>query len=300
MKVPSSPLIVSLQITDKCNCMCTYCYNEGSKRTQEMSVSDFKRIVQDFHGRGVFNFVLEGGEPLLHPYFYEFTQLLDDIPTDYTVITNGTLINETTAHMLAGLNCDLIVSLDGITSSVHCRTRSRFKSVIKGIENLLKHNVFFGINTVLNKYNIDSCHRIIDNFYPQITRFNFLRLIPRSPDDSVIKNLILYSKGQVESLERKLRKICQNYPDIRIESPFKLSGRKSDTFHETMDVPGCLAGTTLITVKANLDVIPCSYCQNCVMGNLNDQPFDNIWNTELTNYLRRSSEPPCMKPNWSH
>ncbi|MDY6878678.1 MAG: radical SAM protein [Thermodesulfobacteriota bacterium] len=295
MKTLSAPLIVSIQVTTNCNCSCTYCYNANAGYSKTMSLSDFQHVVEIFAEKEIFNFVIEGGEPMLHPQLQGLVQIIEDTGIEYTLITNGTMIDTYMAQWLSRLNCDLIISLDGLTQSVHNRTRSRYESAIKGINNLISYGVSFGINTVLNRHNIKSYPDIIERLYPQVKRFALLRLVPRSADDDVVKDLLAYSLSEVECLENELRNLCQMKPDIRIDSPFNLSGNKSNGFCESLEVPGCLAGTTLLTVRPNLDVLPCSYCQGNVIGNLKLQTFHEIWESESTKEIQAATIPPCLK-----
>ena len=297
MKVPSSPLIVAFQITQKCNCSCVYCYNANLSCRDDMSLASFKRILSDFSDMGVFCFVIEGGEPLLHPFFFDFAQCIEEINVSYTIITNGILVDDLIALKLSQLSAEIIVSLDAVAPSVHNEVRGFHDAVTNGIRALITHRADISINTVITRHNIDQCHKIIDEFYPSVTKFRFLRLIPRLQEDLVIKDLLRYSKTQIRELEFRLQNYFKHFKNIRIESPFDFSNAKTIEFKESLNVPGCLAGTTLVTVRPNLDVLPCSYCQNTIQGNLGKDSFSNIWDSDLANRIRTFSDLPCVTCN---
>lgn len=290
-----SPLMASIQITDKCNCSCHYCYNDSNIKRSFINSSDFFYIVDDLVKNNVFRISIEGGEPFLHPNALEFIDYIEKSGISFTIITNASLItNEISSFLNTLVNGEIIVSLDSIEERIHNSTRSNYNDVIKGIENLIDSGVIFGINTVISKFNIDTCHQIISHFYPAVKKFSYLRLIPRKKDDELISSLLQYSEEQINNLEINLLRFKNKYTDIKIESPFNLSKEKDFTCTEFLNVPGCLAGSTYLTIKANMDVIPCSYCQNIIVGNLNDVKLKDIWMSNELDQIRNSSLPPCQ------
>lgn len=292
MKKLSYPLLVSIQVTDSCNCNCKYCYNIP-RTNHYLSRSDFDLILHSLVRGKVFHVVLEGGEPLLHKDLLRFCRSINESELDFTVITNATLVTPVIAKTLGKLQCNIIVSLDSVDHSSHNTTRENCDKALSGIETFLSAEVPVGINTVISRYNIDNCTDIIDYFYPRIRRFSFLRLISRTQHDETVQNLLSYSQQQFDELGMRLGNYKRQFPDIKIISPFNFPNDDTATFQETLDVSGCLAGTTYITIKPNLDVIPCSYAQNLVVGNLKKSTFKSIWESPKLKSLQCSFSLPC-------
>ncbi len=293
MKNLSYPLLSSIQVTDICNCSCKYCYNIHRKN-RFLSPDEFNLVLESLvHGK-VFHVVLEGGEPLLHKDILSFCKSMYDSHLDYTLITNATLVTTHIAKELFQLQCNIIVSLDSLNSQQNDLTRSNGDKALSGIECLLSAGVPLGINTVISRYNIESCTDIIGYFYPRIKRYSFLKLIPRTTEDLVVKDLLSYSQKQLEDLGIKLGSYKKIFPDIKIISPFNFPRNDTPTFKETLDAPGCLAGTTYITIKPNLDIIPCSYAQNLVVGNLKKSTFQSIWEGSKLRSIKNNSSLPCF------
>jgi MoaA/NifB/PqqE/SkfB family radical SAM enzyme len=292
MKHLSFPLLVSIQITDDCNCNCKYCYNT-KRKNQYISAEDFEFILDILVKGKVFHIVLEGGEPFMHIKLINFCKAIQKKQIDVTVITNATLITPSVASELSKINCNVIASIDSTDYRIHNITRNHAQKALSGIECLLNSGVSVGINTVITRHNIDSCESIIERFYPRIKRFSFLKLIPRSKKDYNIRDLLSFSKNQLSLLNIRLRKIKEQYPDIKIISPFNFPNDSTTEFQESLDVPGCLAGTTYLTIKPNLDVIPCSYAQNLVIGNLKKSSFNSIWDDSKLEVIKCGSSIPC-------
>ncbi len=287
------PLLVSIQVTDDCNCNCCYCYNLN-RTNRYISRSDFDIILKSLVRGKVFHVVLEGGEPLLHNDILYFCNSLYEATLDYTLITNATLVTSDFAGELAKLRPNVIVSLDTLDKEIHNVSRENIDRALQGIETLLDTGVPVGINTVISRYNIDIATNIIDRFYPRIKRFSFLRLIRRTAQDKKIDDLLSFSKQQFTNLGQMLGDFKEKYPDIKIVSPFNFPNDKSATFQEKLVATGCLAGTTRITVKPNLDIIPCSYAQNVVAGNLKESEFIDIWSSTNLEEIRNSTLLPCF------
>ena len=290
----SAPLMVSIQVTDNCNCNCKYCYN-GNRNNRYISYRDFIFLIDLFSSKNVFKVILEGGEPLLHDELFLFYDYIIKRGIDCSIITNGTLISNQIAKSFSKRSYDIILSLDSASEHIHNKTRNKFQDVLNGINNLIKYKIDFGINTVINKYNIDDCHSIIDTFYPQVKRFAFLRLIPRIENNTTIKDLDSFSKSQLNTLEKNLRLYIKKYDDIHIASQFNLSESRASDLEESLTVNGCLAGSTYLTIKPNLDVIPCSCCQNLTIGNLNKSSFESIWSSSYLQKIRIDNSIPCLK-----
>ena len=259
-----------------------------------MQFADFQSLIKNLDDIGVFSIVIEGGEPSLHPQFSKMIELLNKIKAEYTIITNGTKIDNCTAALLSSEKCTVIVSLDSVDPQIHNFLRNHYQQVRSGLNNILQYNKKVGINTVLTKYNIDTYKDLVEEFYPAVKNFSLLRLIPRSRNDEVINNLKNYTEFQVERLQKTLISLIKQYPGLKIETPFTLSNDKSIYMNEQLDIPGCLAGTTFITIKPNLDVLPCSYCQEIIVGNLSCQSFAEIWKSQMLQNIRLMGTAPCL------
>ena len=128
-------------ITHACNLRCAHCYQadyESHMPREELfrAVDSFADLVRDRDVQPQVN--LTGGEPLLHPDFFDLCAEIRRRDWRLGVLTNGTLIDGDTARRLAGLRPVFVqVSLDG-TRRIHDAIRGAcsFDRALAGIDRL--------------------------------------------------------------------------------------------------------------------------------------------------------------------
>ncbi len=150
------PPVAILEITYLCNHNCLFCYCpwEAERpvypRSPEMSVREWKRLIDALAWRGVISFTFSGGEPLLKPGFEQILRhagsKIVDIPrqddetgkfwvqrsaAEVCVISNGRALSDFWLDNLAEVNGMIELSLPGLRT---------FK----------QHTGFDGAETVLN------------------------------------------------------------------------------------------------------------------------------------------------------
>jgi radical SAM protein with 4Fe4S-binding SPASM domain len=107
------------QITGRCNYRCKHCFNavDNSPIFEEFTLDEAKNLIAEFERCGVQKIEITGGEPTLHPNFYEILAEISkaNINVD-TISTNGSTI---TPEMLSkikdlGLRPTFRLSFDGV------------------------------------------------------------------------------------------------------------------------------------------------------------------------------------------
>ena len=133
-------------ITHACNLRCAHCYQEDYE--SHMSRPELFRCLDQFsallEGRDAEPQInLTGGEPLLHPDFFDLCREIRRREYRLGVLTNGTLIDGDAAERLAALSPVFVqVSLDG-TEPVHDAIRGpgTFGRALRGIDRLKERGV---------------------------------------------------------------------------------------------------------------------------------------------------------------
>lgn len=88
---------MELELTERCNYNCRHCFNAESSDIprNELSIDEIRRILAEATDSGIFNIMLTGGEPMLHPHFKETVKAIADAGMYlYAINTNGYYINE--------------------------------------------------------------------------------------------------------------------------------------------------------------------------------------------------------------
>ena len=96
--------VLQWHITHKCNLRCIHCYQEDYRN--DLNFQQIKKIFLDYteyiknnNFKGHIN--ITGGEPFLHPDFFNIISLFDDHNISFGILTNGTLLNESIVKKLA-------------------------------------------------------------------------------------------------------------------------------------------------------------------------------------------------------
>ena len=161
---------VHIKLTDECNLHCKYCYAE-SEGTHK-GFFDFSKLkaianeVSDYVGHA--EFVLSGGEPLLHPQALEFAEYLHVKNHTAHLLTNGTQITSENAPKIAQLFSLIKISIDGSCEEVNAKTRNKgsFEKSLRGFELLVENgaNVLVAMTvTQANIYDVGAMVKLFGN-----------------------------------------------------------------------------------------------------------------------------------------
>jgi len=93
-KLPSdtTPEVVHLEVSDRCNLNCSYCYVE--KKGEELSTEQWKKVIQDLSQNGIFQITFGGGEPFIRDDLIELARFANGKGLNVAVTTNGTLLDK--------------------------------------------------------------------------------------------------------------------------------------------------------------------------------------------------------------
>lgn len=135
---------ICINITNRCNLNCRYCYLKNSPKDKkeviykEISLDTIKKVINLNNIKSVY---LSGGEPLMHPDFFNIVKYFLSKNINVYVATNGLLLND---HMLKKLNgVNLLISL-----------RQEFPQIIDIVKNVLNHNINCSIYFIPTQDNI--------------------------------------------------------------------------------------------------------------------------------------------------
>lgn len=221
-----------LQLTDKCNFNCPYC--EFGEKTADLDLITFKKNIENLYnqtkeqGCSGINIKLTGGEPMLELTLLEevinLTQKIDPKYFNYSIITNGSLVNDKIIEIIKKYKIGLSISMDGIYD-VHNKTRSfkngapSFEIIMKNIKKLRDNGLSPFILTVISKNNIKHITEIFD-FYCKNKlgfRFNLVREVYENK-----KELEKDNKLFTEGFLKLFRHIRKNLPEKSITDFFRL------------------------------------------------------------------------------
>ena len=288
--------VLQWHLSENCNLKCLHCYQENHKPIQlefdklVIIYKQFKELLNKKKMKGHIN--ITGGEPLCNPYLFKLLDLIkeDSDLITFSILTNGTLINEKIAKKIKSYNPLYVqVSLEGgKKTNDYIRGKGTYKKVAEGIVNLRKENIFTSISFTATSLNYKEFPKVVR--YARKYGVNNVwsdRFIPLGDSD---KSLALNYEQTREYLEimnkerNKLKKVKNNNTTISMYRALQ--------FQMTNDFAyGCTAGDTLLTVMENGDLVPCRRMP-ITIGNLFDRSmYDLYTNSDVLKALREKKIP---------
>ena len=163
-----APLYVAWQTTNECNLACLHCIEEsgpGKAFKDELDrdqVFDFLRQIVDLQ---VPYMSFSGGEPMVHPLFFEMVEFITDGGVQLKVETNGHFLSPENCARLAELGVKAVqVSMDGASRDTFNRMRIRgdFDLAVDGMRNLRAAGVPLEINYSPTSFNMHEIATAVD------------------------------------------------------------------------------------------------------------------------------------------
>ena len=104
-------------ITRRCNLRCPQCDSDSSNKpcSGELTLGEMVAVVDDLADSGIRNLLFSGGEPLLHPHFFDVAGYAAERGMRVSVFSNGTRLDSHAAAHLKDLGVGYVeLSLDGL------------------------------------------------------------------------------------------------------------------------------------------------------------------------------------------
>lgn len=284
-----------------CNMRCKYCFYHDVAENREhesfgiMADSTAEKLISDalnYADGGKISFTFQGGEPLLAgmEFFENFICKVKQLNTknsniNYSMQTNGLLINDKWAEFLYKNNFLVGLSLDGDRKGNKFRVDAEniptFERIIKSAETLKKHNVEFNILTVLTGYCADNIERIYRFFTNR--GFKYLQFIPclkpfgyegeselfmtlEQCKNFLIKSFKMYTQDYINGSYTSVRQF-DNWIQMTWGNPPEQCGFCGRCSHQ-------------FVIEGNGNVYPCDfYClDEYLLGNVNENNFEDMAN----------------------
>ncbi len=280
-------MLLQWHLLEQCNLRCSHCYQSteayktGALGFEELLsiLEQFKELMfflQSIHGKGQVrsHLTLTGGEPLIFAQLFAFCEILQSEGISFSILTNGTLIDEKIAARLALLKPSFVqVSIDGPEES-HNRIRGQgnYKRAICGISQLIKKNIPTQISFTAHRENYHDFPRVAQAGRELgVTKVWADRLVPLGQGSSDLE-LLMSPQETLEFLEiMKLERNKNSKHSTQIVMhralQFLVTGQKPYR---------CSAGWSLLTLLPNGDLLPCRRMPR-VVGNVLQQGMEEIY-----------------------
>lgn len=155
------PPFLIASISAQCNLFCSGCYaraNESISETtcgQQLSDSDWERLLHEAADMGISFVLLAGGEPFMRRAVLEIAAGIPDIV--FPVFTNGTLFDDEAVSLFnKNRNLVPILSLDGDQAQTNARRGAGvYQKLTDAMTKMKAKGIFFGASITVTKENIE-------------------------------------------------------------------------------------------------------------------------------------------------
>lgn len=300
-RLRSKPVLrwLFFEITSRCNLRCKHCGSNCSSHGEALTVTDVRNTLKTLRSEHPV-ICLTGGEPLLHPDFFEIANTVRDMGFLWGMTTNATMIDDRFALRLkeSGLST-VSVSLDGMESS-HDSLRGQkgaWRLALRGIEALKNVGFEPQVTTVFHKNNFSD----LEPLYSYLCKIGITawRPINVEPIGRACESRdMLLEPEQLAALlsfirERRFDSSCKMDVTFGCSHYLGVDNERMVRDHYFL----CGAGILTAGVRSNGDICACLDVENIpelVQGNIRKDSFIDVWRNGFEAFRRDRTED-CIK-----
>jgi len=299
--------IVVWNITRRCNLKCIHCYSDSDAKSYpgELNWDQCVNVIDDLAQYGIPALLLSGGEPTIHPNFFELAGYARSKGLRLTLSTNGTLIDEEKASKIKDLGFSYVgISLDGI-GATHDYFRGRdgaFDKAVQAFRNCKAVGQKVGLRLTLSRQNIDDLDQILDFIEREdIERVCFYHLVPSGRGSAMCAVPHEDTRSAIDRiLARTSQWVASGKPRevLTVDQPvdgaylyLKLKDENPQRAEQVIDLlrwnggGNNSSGTGIGNIDTQGNVHPDQFWQDLVLGNVKQRPFSEIWRNKQNETL---------------
>ncbi len=304
----TAPFFVTMDLTRRCNLRCFGCRYHSPDRlisptgevvTQDYPLELFRKVSAELKTMGTGSLCISGeGEPLLHPQLLDFVSLAKKAGLQVVLLTNGTLLHESTIKSL------IASRLDVLKVSLWASSPEAYERSYPGTNPKNFHHVLEGLKLLARVKAAQKTNFPAVVLHQPITRDNFQH-IPALVDLALATGCDglsfspfktrrdQFTAGVLSAEEERAFCLALEQMKERLEVLFVDPGidqilRRFRLGESVWEKLPCYIGWLHAYLKVDGTVLPCGDC-NLVMGNLYDNSFQEIWNGPAFRAFRRQT-----------
>jgi SynChlorMet cassette radical SAM/SPASM protein ScmE len=309
-RIMRTPREVDIEITSRCNLRCRYCYyfDNPAVSYNDIPTEEWLRFFNELSDCAVMRITLQGGEPFIRR---DLPQLISGIVRNrmrFAILSNGTLIDESIAAVLAHTGrCDYVqVSIDGSGPETHdaCRGPGTFHAAIRGINILKRYGVNVTVRATIHRKNVHDLENISRFILEDLGLSGFsINSAGYFGTCRLNTHEVLLTTAERQQAMTRLTRLNEKYKGRiwatagpladseywqRMEEALQLSG---PPFPEGGRLTGCGCPFSRISVRADGIMVPCAMLAHMELGRINKNSLTDIWHhsADLNRLRRRRS-----------
>jgi len=283
--------MVAWELTRNCNLSCIHCRASATlgPYTDELTLAECQKIIDEIAGFSSPTIILTGGEPLIRNDLFDIIEYGTDRGLRLVIAINGTLLDKEKAKKLkTGGIKRVSLSIDGKYNATHDLFRGvngSFASVINATEILTDTELPFQINTTVTKFNVEEL-RSIYGLVKSIgaVAWHIFLLVPvgrgqelkgKELDTDMYEQVLAWLYDIEKKNELEIKVTCAPHY-------YRIVKEKGDMPKST----GCLAGKSFMFISHKGIAQPCGYLE-IPAGDIKKDGVKKVWEeSPVFNQLR--------------
>ena len=307
MRLMRTPKKIDIDITNRCNLRCRYCYHFESAGDAggDLPAEEWIRFFEELNRLAVTEVTMAGGEPLIRE---DLKEIIDGIVRNrmrFAILSNGTLIDDDMAAFLASTGrCNYVqVSIDGSIPMTHdaMRGKGSFAKAVGGLLTLRSHGVSTAVRVTIHRKNVHDLDGIARFLLEELNLPAFgtnsagamglcrknAEMVQLTPEDRTIamETLLRLSKRYNGRIQATAGPLAEARGWIEMEKA-RLEGKPEMPNRGALTGCGCYRSS--LAVRADGVITPCTMLSHIELGRINRDDLGEIWrNHDELNALRR-------------
>jgi len=316
MRLMRTPKKIDIDITNRCNLRCRYCYHYESAGDagRDLPASEWLCFFEELNRLAVTEVTMAGGEPFIREDLKEIIGGIVKNRMRFAILSNGTLITDEMAAFIASTGrCNYVqVSIDGSMPMTHdaMRGKGSFAKALGGLMTLRRHGVRAGVRVTIHRKNVHDLEAIAKLLLEDIGLPSFgtnsagamglcrknAEMVQLTTEERVLamETLLRLTKkynGRINAMAGPLAE-ARGWWDMEEAR----SGGKQPTSPKRGFLTGCGCYRSGLSVRADGVITPCTMLSHIELGRINRDDLGSIWRDhEALNALRRRQEIPLSR-----
>jgi SynChlorMet cassette radical SAM/SPASM protein ScmE len=277
---------------------------------RDLPTEEWLQFIDELGQCAVMDVCLAGGEPFIREDLSELIHAIVKNRMRFTIVSNGTLVNDPMAEIIAETRrCDSVqISIDGSCAAVHetGRGKGSFAKAVRGIKILQRHDIPVHVRVTIHRHNVNDLENTARFLLEELglpgfstNAAGYFGSCKKNGEDLLLK--VAERQKAMETLlqlEQKYEGRITAQAGPLSEAHFWTrmeQGKQTDApqFENGGHLTGCGCTWSKITVRADGTVIPCTMLAHLELGHINQDPLEKIWQESpiLQNLRQRKTIP---------
>ena len=296
MRLMKTPRSVDLDVTNRCNLRCKYCYHFTSAGDvgQDLPRAEWLEFFEELNRCAITSVTIAGGEPFFRA---DLKELIDGVVRNrmrFTLLSNGTLIDDEIAAFLVSTGrCDGVqVSIDGSIPITHdsFRGKGNFVKAMDGIKTLLKYKLSVPIRVTIHRKNVHDLEGVARLLLEEVglpsfstNSAGYMGLCQQNTEQ--VQLTVEETSLAMETLLRLTRKyngrisatagpLAQGRAWLQMEKALQ---EGIESMPNRGALTSCGGAMSKLAVRADGVIIPCNQISHIELGRINRDDLQDIW-----------------------